>query len=125
MFNSLQLIGHLGGDPEARYFESGSQVTRFTIYLNERYKKDDEAKERTHRFSVECWGKTAEFATNYLHKGSRVAINGSLTENRWSDPDGQNHSRVIVRADRIENLTPKKPGEPPAAEDTGYDPETF
>lgn len=61
MFNSLQLIGHLGADPETRFFESGSQVSRFTLYLNERYKTNGETQERTHRFNVEAWGKTADF----------------------------------------------------------------
>lgn len=121
MFNSLQLIGHLGADPEIRYFESGSNVAKFTLYLNERYSKNGQTQERVHRFTVETWGKTAEFVANYLRKGSRVAIQGSLAENTWADTDGQNHSRVIVRANRIENLTPKKTGEPQAAEDPGYD----
>lgn len=109
MFNSVQLIGHLGADPEVRYFESGSNVARFTLYLNERYtnKANQTTEERTHRFTVEAWGKSAEFAANYLSKGSQVAVSGYLQENVWST-EGQNHSRITIRANRIENLTPKK-----------------
>ena len=108
MFNATQLIGNLGADPEAKYFESGSQVSRFTLYVNEKFNRDGQPEERTHRFPVEVWGKTAEFVNNYLHKGSRVAVQGSLAENTWTDEGGQNHSRVIIKANRIENLTPKK-----------------
>ncbi|MEO0986807.1 MAG: single-stranded DNA-binding protein [Cyanobacteria bacterium J06639_14] len=107
MFNATQLIGHLGADPDSRYFESGSQVSRFTLYVNEKFNKDGQTEERTHRFPVEVWGKTAEFVNNYLRKGSRVAVQGSLAENTWTDETG-NHSRVIIKANRIENLTPKK-----------------
>ncbi|MEM9008021.1 MAG: single-stranded DNA-binding protein, partial [Cyanobacteria bacterium P01_F01_bin.86] len=78
MFNATQLIGNLGADPEARYFESGSQVSHFTLYVNEKFNKDGQTEERTHRFPVEVWGKTAEFVNHYLRKGSRVAVQGSL-----------------------------------------------
>lgn len=108
MLNTATVLGHLGADPDAKYFESGSQVSRFTLYVNEKFNKGGETEERTHRFPVEVWGKTAEFVNNYLHKGSRVAIQGSLVENTWTDEGGQHHSRVIIKANRIENLTPKK-----------------
>lgn len=107
MFSSTQLIGNLGADPDIRFFESGSQRAQFTLYLNERFTKDGQTQERTHRFSVEAWGKTAEFAANYLRKGSKVAVSGSLAENTWTDADQQKRSRVVVQANRIENLTPK------------------
>lgn len=116
MFSSTQLIGNLGADPDVRVFESGSQRAQFTLYLNERFTKDGQTQERTHRFSVEAWGKTAEFAANYLRKGSKVAVSGSLAENTWTD-EGQNRSRVIVRANRIENLTPKPADETEAVEE--------
>ena len=107
MINTATLIGNLGADPNSRQFESGSQVSRFTLYVNEKFNKDDQTEECTHRFPVEVWGKTAEFVKNYLRKGSRVAVHGSLAENTWTD-DAGSHSRVIIKATRIENLTPKK-----------------
>jgi len=109
MFNSVQIIGNLGANPETRHFESGSVVTKFTLYVNERSGKGDQAQERTHRFQIETWGKTAEYANNYLRKGSRVAIQGTLAEDTWQDRDsGDNRSRIVIRANRVENLTPKK-----------------
>lgn len=118
MINSATLLGHLGADPEAKYFESGSQVSRFTLYVNEKFTKDAQVQERTHRFPVEVWGKTAEFVNNYLHKGSRIVVQGSLAENTWTDGNGQNHSRIVVKANRVENLTPKaKSGAAPEYDD--------
>lgn len=101
--NTVQLIGNLGGNPEATTFESGSFKVTFTLYINEHFKnKSGQKTDRVHRFSVECWGKTAEFAADYLRQGSRIAVVGSLTENNWQSQDGQKHSRVVVRAQRLE-----------------------
>lgn len=120
--NNTQLIGHLGADPDVRSFESGAQRAQFTLYLNERYTKDGQTAERRHRFTVEAWDKTAEFVANYLRKGSKVAIAGSLAETTWTDANDQSRSRVIIRANRIENLTPKKADkDESASEKDGYD----
>lgn len=108
MFNSAQIIGNLGADPEATNFESGSTLVRFPLYVNERYKHDGETKERVHRFTIEAWGKTADYVINYLHKGNQVAVSGSLVEHTWTTTDGQPRSKVAIKANRIKNLTPRK-----------------
>lgn len=107
--NSVQLIGYLGADPEVRYFESGSVVGQFTIYYNERHKgQNGQLKETTHRFHVKAWGPTATFAGEYLRKGSRVAVSGRLSEESWQDRNsGENRSRIVVVATRVDNLTAK------------------
>jgi len=107
--NNATILGHLGGDPDVRYFESGSCTARLTVYVNEKFNKNGEQQEVTHRIPVEVWGKSAEYATNYLKQGSFVAVTGSLSENRWTDQaTGDNRSRLVLKAQRIENLTPKK-----------------
>lgn len=104
--NHTQLIGNLGADPDTRSFESGSKRSQFTLYVNERYKdKSQQPQERVNRFVVETWGSTAEYVANYLKKGSRVAVSGKLIEKTWKEGE-QNRSRVIIRAQNIENLTP-------------------
>lgn len=119
MMNNVMMIGHLGGNPEVKYFESGACTSRITVYLNERYTKDGERRENTHRVPVEVWGKTAEYVANYLKQGSHVAIMGSLTEARWTDQaTGENRSRLIVKAQRLDNLTPKSADQ---ADDGDYD----
>lgn len=107
--NNSTIIGHLGGDPEVKYFESGSCTARLTVYVNEKFKKNGETQEQTHRIPVEAWGNTAEYCANYLRQGAYVAVTGSLAENRWKDQTtGDSRSRLVIKAQRIENLTPKK-----------------
>jgi len=125
MMNNVMMIGHLGGDPEVKYFESGACTSRITVYLNERYTKDGERRENTHRVPVEVWGKTAEYVANYLKQGSHVAIMGSLTEARWTDQaTGEKRSRLMVKALRVDNLTPKADGQANDDND-GYEDEEF
>ncbi|NEQ48249.1 MAG: single-stranded DNA-binding protein [Leptolyngbya sp. SIOISBB] len=77
MINSVTLVGRLGADPDTRFFDSGSQVSHFTLYQNERYTQDGESKERRHRFACEVWGGTSKFVEKYLHRGSLVAVQGT------------------------------------------------
>ncbi len=107
MINSVTLIGNLGADPETQTFQSGSVKATFVVYVNKRYTNSKgETQEKTTRVLIEVWGKTAEFAAKYLHTGSKVAITGELDEQVWS-VEGQTRSRLVVRANRIENLSPK------------------
>ena len=109
--NSIQLIGYLGADPDTRSFESGSRLSQFTLYVNERYRdKDKQPQERVHRFPVEAWGPTADYIANYLKKGSRVSVSGKLIEKTWQEGK-QNRSRVVVQAQSVENLTPRSQAE--------------
>lgn len=114
MINTVVVIGNLGGNPETRYFgneDKKSVVSKFTLYVNETYRDSaGEKQQRTDRIPVEVWGASAEFAHNYLQQGSRVAVHGSLREQRWQD-NGENRSRLVLRGRRIENLTPKSEDE--------------
>jgi single-strand DNA-binding protein len=121
--NTVALVGRLGADPETRNFDSGSQVSRFTLYQNERYTQNDQPQERRHRFQVEVWGGTSKYVAKYLHKGSLVAVQGTLVEDVWDDEEGQTRSRVIVKANRIENMMPKKADDQNVAENYGDDDE--
>ncbi len=111
--NSVNLIGNLGGRPELRYVGESSMVTKFSVCINTKYK----GKQSSDWFNVECWGKTALFANDYLDKGNRVAIQGSLKSTTWVDDKGVKQTRVLVNATRIENLSPKKDDPQEVAED--------
>ncbi|MGF1524202.1 MAG: single-stranded DNA-binding protein [Leptolyngbyaceae cyanobacterium] len=108
--------GHLGADPNPRDFESGAKVVHFTLYVNERYRRNGQVQERTHRIPIEAWGKTAEYATQYLQSGTLVNVQGSVVENTWTE-EGQKRSRLIIKASRIENLSPKPQDSAEAPED--------
>lgn len=114
MLNTVAVIGNLGAAPEVRVFEN-TTVARFTLYVNtQRKNSSGQTEQEKHRFPVEIWGKGAEFASKYLHSGSRVGVQGSLRENTWQS-EGQNRSRIIIRANRVENLTPKDDSSEPTA----------
>jgi single-strand DNA-binding protein len=102
--NIVALVGCLGRDPETKYFDGGTVVTKFSIAVN-RPKKD--GVQEADWFDCEAWGKTAEFVANYIKKGNRVSIAGSLKQEKWESKDGEKRNKVIVKIDRLENLTPR------------------
>ena len=99
------LIGNLGRDPETRYAQSGSAVTRFSIATSESWKDkaSGEMQERTEWHNVVCFARLAEIAGEYLRKGSKVYIEGSLRTSSW-EADGQKKYRTEVNARELQML---------------------
>lgn len=89
--NKVILIGNLGGDPEVRYFPSGDAVANLRIATSETWKdsKTGEPREQTEWHRVVVRGKLAEVAKNYLHKGSKVYLEGKLHTRKYQDQGGQ------------------------------------
>lgn len=75
--------------------------------VNEVYTKNGEKQEKTHWIPCKCFGKTAELAENYLHKGSKVAIVGRLAVESWETTEGDKRSAIRVIADNIDFLSPR------------------
>jgi len=88
--NNVSFTGRLGKDPEMRYLPSGDAVTKFPVAVGV---GDD-----TIWFDVEVWGKAAESCNQYLRKGSRIAVNGSLRQDKWESDDGRTHSKLVIKA---------------------------
>ena len=111
MVNVVVLAGRLVADVEVKKTSSGSSVAGVRLAVD-RIRKDDQGNKITDFFDVTLWGKSAEFAGQYLGKGRLVAVTGSLQVRSWTDKDGQKHSRVEVNADTIRALdSPKKSAE--------------
>ena len=107
--NVVNLVGRAGGEPEIRYFESGSVLCRLTLAVNRPTSKSDQPD----WFNLEIWGKTAEVAKNYVHKGSLIGIQGSLKIETWSDRNtGANRSKPVIRVDRLDLLGSKRDNNP-------------
>ena len=88
MKNRVQLIGHVGQEPEIKNLESG-KVGNFTIATNENYTNaKGEKVEQTEWHRISAWGKTAEIIESYVTKGKEVAIEGKLTTRSWDDKEG-------------------------------------
>jgi single-strand DNA-binding protein len=87
--NKVQLIGHLGQDPEIKSIESGRKVVNISIATNESYKNaKGEKVTETQWHNVVAWGKTAEIIEKYLKKGSEVAVEGRLVNKNYVDKQG-------------------------------------
>jgi single-strand DNA-binding protein len=108
MLNKIMLIGNLGADPEMTYTPSGSPVTKFRIAVNRRWKdKSGERKEETTWFSVVAWERLAETCNTYLHKGSRVFVEGRMTSRKYTNKDNVEMTAWDVTASDMQMLDPK------------------
>ena len=106
--NKIMLIGNLGREPEMSYTTSGTPVTKFTIAVNRNTKgPDGERKTETDWFNIVAWNNLAETCNNYLHKGTKVYIEGRLTQRKYQDREGVQRTSVEVVANDMEILTPK------------------
>jgi len=106
--NKIMLIGHLGKDPEMNYTPSGMAVTKFSLAVN-RFKKSStgERQEETEWFNIVAWDKLAETCNQYLHKGSKVYVEGRVSQRKYTDKNGIERWMVEVIASDMEMLTPK------------------
>lgn len=88
--NSVQLMGHIGRDPEVFQLTSGRTLVKFSMATNESYKdKDGSWQQSTQWHRITAWGKTAEKAASDLTKGSHILLRGKLNNSDWVDKEGQ------------------------------------
>jgi len=106
--NTVNLVGRAGGDPDVRYFESGSVKCRLTLAVNRRSRNRDQPD----WFNLEIWGRTAEIAANYVRKGSLIGISGALKIDQWQDRNtGAERTSPILKVDRLELLGSRRENE--------------
>jgi single-strand DNA-binding protein len=110
--NKVILLGNLGKDPEVKYTPSGTPVAKFSLATNDRYKdKDGNWQDRTEWHNVTAWARTAEIAGEYLKKGSKVYIEGSLRTHSWDDKtSGQKKYMTEVNVSDLVMLSGKGEG---------------
>ena len=101
--NVVMLVGRLTRDAELKYTNTGFPIGKFSLAVNRRRKSGDEWIEEGHFFDVSLLGKRAEALTQYLTKGTQVAIQGELRQNKW-EKDGQPRSKVEITANDIQLL---------------------
>lgn len=100
--NKVQIIGHLGRDPETRYTNSGTGVCNFRVAVSMKWRdKAGEQQERTEWFPVVVWGKLAEVCQAHLSKGRQVYVEGRLQTRKWQDKDGADRYTTEVVADVV------------------------
>ena len=108
MLNKIMLIGNLGRDPELQVTSDGTPVTKFSLAVN-RFSRTNtgERKEETDWYNITAWRQLAETCEKYLHKGSKVYIEGRLSQRKYTDRDGIQRTSIDVSMTDMEMLTPK------------------
>jgi single-strand DNA-binding protein len=108
MLNKIMLIGNLGRDPEMSYTPNGTAVTKFSLAVNRITKTDTGEKQKeTEWFNIVAWRQLAETCNAYLHKGSKVFIEGRLTQRKYTDKNGNERIAVDVIANEMQMLDSK------------------
>jgi single-strand DNA-binding protein len=107
--NKVIIVGNLGADPEVRYMPSGSAVTNIRVATTEAWKdkQSGEMQERTEWHRIVLYNRLGEIAGEYLRKGSKVYIEGSLRTNKWQDQSGNERYTTEIIANNMQMLDPR------------------
>ena len=107
--NKVILVGRLGSDVELKNINDSQTVANFSIATSEKWNnKLGEKQEKTEWHRIVMWGKVAEIAGKYLHKGSQVYIEGKLQTRSWDDKDGNKRYATEVVGFSLQMLDGKK-----------------
>ena len=111
-FNRVILMGNLTRDPQVRYIPSGTAVADLSLAVSENFKnKAGEQVESTCFVDVVVWARQAETCGQYLSKGSPALVEGSLQLDKWTTKEGDNRSKLRVRASRVQFIGSPKNSE--------------
>ena len=123
--NNVALIGRLTRDPELRYIAgTNTPVANFAIAVDREFTGKDGKKE-VDFIDIQVWNKIAENCSNYLGKGSLVAIQGSIRIDIYQNQAGENRKSFRVNANRVQFLCTKKEVQAGAFNPAGLDPQGF
>jgi len=116
--NKVILIGNLGKDPEVKYTQAGMPVAKFTLATNDRFKdKEGQWQDRTEWHNITAFQRLAEIVGEYLKKGGKCYIEGSLRTSSWDDKEtGQKKYKTEIIANDLVLLSGRGEG---AADDSG------
>lgn len=111
--NKVILVGNLGNDPEVRYTQGGAAITNISVATSETWKdkQTGQPQERTEWHRVVFFNRLAEIAGEYLRKGSKVYLEGSLRTRKWQDRDGQDRYTTEIVAAEMQMLDSRGAGQ--------------
>jgi single-strand DNA-binding protein len=120
MYQKIIIVGNLGNDPEMRYLPNGTAVTSFSVATSRKWTDSQTGQpvEETTWFRVSVWGKQAETSNQYLAKGRKVLVEGTLTPDLqtggpklFTKRDGTAGSSFEVKADNVKFLSGREEGD--------------
>ncbi|MDR2085823.1 MAG: single-stranded DNA-binding protein [Dysgonamonadaceae bacterium] len=109
--NKIILIGHVGKDPEVRYFDNGGAVANFSLATTEKgytAANGTQVPDRTEWHNIVLWRGLAEIAEKYVRKGAKLYIEGKLRTRNYDDAQGVRRYITEVWGDQMEMLGPKQ-----------------
>lgn len=106
--NKVILIGRLVADPEIRYTQSGKAVAAYRLAVDRPFKQDGQ--QEADFINCVAWGKTGEFAGNYLRKGTKIAVEGRIQTGSY-EKDGVKHYTTDIVVDRHEFCESRSSGQ--------------
>ncbi len=111
--NKVILVGNIGQDPEINHLPSGGAVANISVATSETWKdkQTGQQQERTEWHRVVFFNRLAEIAGEYLRKGGKVYIEGSLRTRKWQGQDGQDRYTTEIVADKMQMLDSRASGE--------------
>ncbi|MCB1705162.1 MAG: single-stranded DNA-binding protein [Halioglobus sp.] len=111
--NKVILVGNLGNDPEIRYSQGGAAITNISIATSETWKdkQTGQPQERTEWHRVVFFNRLAEIAGEYLRKGSKVYVEGSLRTRKWQDKEGVDRYSTEIVANEMQMLDSRGAGQ--------------
>ena len=108
MLNRIFLIGNLGRDPEMSYTEKGTAITKFSLAVTRIQRNKESGEKETDWFNIITFDKLAETCNNYLHKGSKVFIEGRMQSRKYTDKSGAERVGWDVVANDMRMLDAKQ-----------------
>lgn len=112
MLNKVQLIGHLGKDPEVRTLDTGTKVCQFTLATTEKgytLQNGTQVPDRTEWHNIVMWKGLADVAEKYLHKGDKIYVEGKIRTRSYEDNKQIKRSITEIFVDNMEMLVIKQP----------------
>ena len=121
--NKVIILGNLGNDPETRYMPNGNAVTNISVATSESWKdkQSGQMQERTEWHRVVFFNRLAEIAGEYLRKGSKVYVEGSLRTRKWQDQNGNDRYSTEIVANDMQMLDSRGDQGGSGSSDNNYD----
>lgn len=109
--NKVMLIGHVGQDPESRTTTGGNHVVNFSMATSRQWNNEaGQKQEKTEWHRCVAWAGLADIISNYVRKGSRVYVEGSIEYRQWEDKDGNTRYSTEINVREVLLLDSKKSG---------------
>lgn len=102
--NKVIITGNLVADPEAHTTQSGISRSTFRVAVQRRF-KNSQGERESDFLTVVAWRQTADFCNQYLHKGNKVAVEGSVQNRSYDAQDGSKRWVTEIMAEQVESLT--------------------